>query len=275
MKKIIAACILLIILAGACLVLGWVQLTVPPGSYGVLRSKTHGVDTRLIAEGEFRWVWYTLIPTNAKVSVFSLDTVSRELSVQGSLPSGEVLSSLEGTSFDFSYQVKGSLSFNIKPSSLVDLVARRGIADQAALASFADRTAGEIEAFAVQRLRFYAGDETAMNAIALGEVSSVKSDIERAFPDIEQLSLTITIARFPDYALYQSLRSLYDEYLARQKDTFRSDTLAQNRVNSQLRFDELTRYGELLTKYPVLLKYLALENGSDALISSILKENEP
>ncbi|MDR1178622.1 MAG: hypothetical protein LBK64_07325, partial [Spirochaetaceae bacterium] len=65
--------------------------------------------------------------------------------------------------------------------------------------------------------------------------------------------------------------------LARQTDTLRPDTLsaAQNRMNSQLRFDELTRYGELLTKYPVLLKYLALEQGSDAVISRILQENEP
>lgn len=276
MKKVIAVLILLIILAGAGLVLGWVQRTVPPGSYGVLRSKTHGIDSRLIQEGEFRWVWYALIPTNARVSVFSLDTVSRELSAKGSLPSGEVLSSLEGISLDFSYEVTGSFSFSIKPSSLMGLVSQ-GAADQTALDAFEDRTAGEIAAFAVQRLRVYAEDETTMTAIAQGEVSAVKADIERAFPGIEHLSLIITAARFPDYALYRSLRSLYDEYLARQTDTLRPDTLsaAQNRMNSQLRFDELTRYGELLTKYPVLLKYLALEQGSDAVISRILQENEP
>ncbi|MDR1212078.1 MAG: hypothetical protein LBK40_07600 [Spirochaetaceae bacterium] len=277
MKKIIAVFILLIVLAGACFVFGWVQRTVPPGSYGVLRSKTHGIDDRLIQEGEFRWAWYALIPTNARVSVFSLDTVSRELSAKGSLPSGEVLSSLEGIPLDFSYEVEGSFSFSIKPSSLTVLAGQGAAADQAALDSFEDKTAAEIAAFAVQRLRFYAEDETAMTAIAQGEVADVKADIERAFPGVEHLSLIITVARFPDYALYRSLRSLYDEYLARQTDTLRPGTLsaAQNRMNSQLRFDELTRYGELLTKYPVLLKYLALEQGSEAAISGILQENEP
>jgi hypothetical protein len=274
MKKVIIALVLLIMLAGVCLVFGWVQLTVPPGSYGVLRSKTHGIDSRLIQEGEFRWVWYALIPTNAKVSVFSLDTRTRELSANGALPSGEVLSSLEGVNLDFSYEVKGSFSFSIKPDSLVSLIAQRAIENQSSLDSLEDRTAGEIEAFAVQRLRFYAGDEDNMTAIAQGEVSQVTTDIERAFPHIENLSLVINTARFPDYALYESLRSLYDEYLARQKDTLRSDALsaAQNRMNSQLRFDELNRYGELLTRYPVLLKYLAIEKGSEAIISELLKE---
>ncbi|MDR0388926.1 MAG: hypothetical protein LBH73_02535 [Spirochaetaceae bacterium] len=273
MKKLIVAFMLLIILAGVCLVFGWVQRSVPPGSYGVLRSKTHGIDSRLIQEGEFRWVWYALIPTNAKVSVFSLDTLTKEVSVQGSLPSGEVLASLEGISLDFSYEVKGSFSFNIKPDSLIALMTGQSIGDQAALDNFEARTAGEIEAFAIQRLRFYAGEEASMAAIAQGDVSLVKADIERAFPYIDNFSLLISSVRFPDYALYRSMRSLYDEYLALQKGTLRADALAENRIKNQLHFEELTHYGELLTKYPVLLKYLAIERGSDTLLNTILTEN--
>jgi hypothetical protein len=36
---------------------------------------------------------------------------------------------------------------------------------------------------------------------------------------------------------------------------------AKNRIDSMFRFDELEQYGSLLTKYPILLEYLALENG--------------
>jgi len=32
-------------------------------------------------------------------------------------------------------------------------------------------------------------------------------------------------------------------------------------MESQLRFEELGKYGELLTKYPILLDYMALEKG--------------
>ena len=33
----------------------------------------------------------------------------------------------------------------------------------------------------------------------------------------------------------------------------------ETRVASSIRLDELEKYGELLTKYPILLQYLALE----------------
>jgi hypothetical protein len=34
---------------------------------------------------------------------------------------------------------------------------------------------------------------------------------------------------------------------------------AESRIETQLRFDELERYGELFTKFPALLQYLELE----------------
>jgi hypothetical protein len=34
----------------------------------------------------------------------------------------------------------------------------------------------------------------------------------------------------------------------------------KNRIDFRIRFDELELYAELLTKYPILLEYLALEN---------------
>jgi hypothetical protein len=274
MKKTIAVFILLLILAGTGLVLGWVQRAVPPGSYGILRSKTHGIDRQLIREGEFRWVWYTLIPSNAKISVYSLDPVSRELSVKGSLPSGDLFGSLEGVSVDFSYEVNGSFSFNIKPASLISLMTQRGIADQAGLDAFEESTAGEIAAFAVQRLKVYAEETEEMETLAETSASQVKADIERAFPNIENLSLSVTAARFPDYTLYRSMRSLYETYIRQQQESLHTGTIAaaENRVKFQLRLDELTGYGELLTKYPILLKYLAIERGSGTVISEILRE---
>ena len=71
MKKFLITFFILLILAGVFFFLVWVQFSVPVGSYGVIASKTHGVDPQLVKSGEFRWVWYKLIPTNVKIAVFS------------------------------------------------------------------------------------------------------------------------------------------------------------------------------------------------------------
>jgi hypothetical protein len=40
------------------------------------------------------------------------------------------------------------------------------------------------------------------------------------------------------------------------------------RLSSQLRFDELAKYGELLTKYPILLQYLSIENNQPGITAA-------
>jgi hypothetical protein len=51
--------------------------------------------------------------------------------------------------------------------------------------------------------------------------------------------------------------------LTRQRE-FVSDAFgrrAENHIEAHLRFAELERYGELLTRFPVLLEYLAMNMG--------------
>jgi hypothetical protein len=230
-----------------------------------MRSKTHGVDPLPIREGEFRWVWYKLIPTTVHISVFSLAPVSGSIQAEGSLPSGAVYASAVGLPMDFSYEVRGSFSFSINPAALPSLLSTEGFTDQAGLEAYEAVLAKEIEAFAVQRLGIYAEDEESLGTIlGTGLLPSLEEDIRRAFPDIENLSCSIQVARFPDFALYRAARSVYEDYLARQRELLEGDiSLSAGRhLSSRLRFDELEKYGELLTKYPVLLQYLALEQGA-------------
>jgi hypothetical protein len=65
--------------------------------------------------------------------------------------------------------------------------------------------------------------------------------------------------------LYDEVRKLYRDYLAAQRNEVKSETvlLAAENIKNRLRFDELTAYGELLTKYPILLQYLALEKDKE------------
>jgi hypothetical protein len=264
MKKFFAFLFVLIILGGAGFFFGWAQFSVPPGAYGVMRSKTHGVDPRIIREGEFRWVWYKLIPTNVKTEVFSLNRLSRSVRSSGSLPSGGVYASLAGLQADFSWEISGQFSFTLKPEALPALAASGSIGSAEDLAAYEDDLAGRIEAHVLGFLDSYSEDGDKMEALLVsGSLPELVESVGKAFPETEGFSCLIRSTRYPDYALYRSVRSLYEDYLEQQELSFRAvlSGEAESRTAGRQRLEELAKYGELLTRYPILLQYLALEKG--------------
>jgi len=264
MKKFLGFLIVLIALGGTVFFLGWAHLTVPPGTYGVMRSKLYGLDDQVIRDGEFRWLWYKLIPTNVEISVFTIEQVRRSFRNSGSLPSGQVYVKLVGIDADFSWEVAGEFRFSLRPEVLPGLAAREIISDDAGLRRAEEDIAARIETLIVERLRSYADneDETRLESLILtGTLPDLNREIERAFPEIENLNCTIRTVRFPDFELYRSVKSLYREYLQIQSASLDPAVTseAERRIDSRTRIDELTQYGELLTRYPILLQYMALE----------------
>jgi hypothetical protein len=263
MKKVLIIFFILIIFGGIGFFFGWAQMPIPPGAYGVVRSKTHGVDEALIREGEFRWIWYKLIPTNVETLVFTPQLVFWPFRVQGGLPSGDTYAAAAGTDADFSYEISGTLSFTIKPELLPGMVKDGGIGDQAGLEEYENKQAQAMEAFVVQRLAVceweeQPGDDFFQTVAA----SRLEQDLRRAFPDAESLTCSLSVVKLPDFALYNLIRAVYEDYLTAQREILRVDIAvqAQRNIDSLLRFDELEKYGALLTKYPVLLQYLEIEN---------------
>ena len=261
MKKFLFFLVVLIALGGTGFFLGWGQLTVPPGSYGVLRSNTHGLESRTIQDGEFRWFWYKLIPTNARVSVFTLGPVNRSVRNTGSLPSGQVYAYLAGVQADFSWEITGDFSFTLNPDFLPEISDREKITDNAGLRIVEENIAVRIENLMLQRLRVSMENEDLEALIFASSMPDLEREVLRTFPEIQNFSSSIRVARFPDHALYRSLRALYEEYLARQSTAMSQDIImeGERRISSRLRLDELAQYGELLTRYPILLEFLALE----------------
>jgi hypothetical protein len=264
MRKVLGVFILIVILGGTVFFFGWVQLAVPAGSCGVLRSKTHGIDDRPIREGEFRWVWYRLIPTNTTITVFSPVFINRSLDLRGTLPSGEIYAAFAGLTADFSYEIEGNLSFTINAASLPHLMEEQGITGQEDLAAYGNKLGDYAAAFASQWLRRHEEDEKWLAALLTeGFPESLIAEIRGRFPEIETLSGNISRVRVPEFALYYATRSLYEEYITRQQEFLKrvAAEAADEHISSQLRYDELAKYGELLTKYPLLLYYLAIEKG--------------
>jgi hypothetical protein len=264
MKKFLATLIILFILGGLAFFFGWAQLAVPPGAYGILHSKTHGIDPRLVREGEFRWVWYKLIPTNTDIQVYRLNPVEHTFTVKNTLPSGDAYAAFAGLTADFSYDISATLSFSIRPGALISLAAENNIGSQEDLDRLEKTLAGEIEGFILQNLAPDGENAGDLEEILGGGSSQALEDrITARFPAVENVRCRVKTAVFPDFALYRQARELFDAWLSRQREYLGGGLKeqAEDRIESRLRFDELERYGELLTKYPVLLHYLALEKG--------------
>jgi hypothetical protein len=261
MKKLVL-CILFLAAGGACFFLGWVQREVPPGSFGVLRSKTHGTDRGVIQEGEFRWAWYKLIPGNASVGVFTPQGAAVPVQASGILPSADTYAALAGVKTDFSYELDGTVFCSLKGQSLPALAEKYNMAGQSDLDVWQKRAVEEIRSFTLRRLWDYVEQEAAMEeARKTGTLLGLERDLAAAFPDWENWKLTLKTIRTPDMALYREVKELYTQYRAAQKDAMDQE-LSKSAVRGaavRARFEELSLYGELLTKYPVLLDYLALE----------------
>jgi hypothetical protein len=260
MRKFLITIFMLLALGGALFFLGWTQLKVPPGAYGVMRSKTHGIDPALIREGEFRWVWYKLIPTNVEIQIYRPAGVEHRLNRRGALPSSDIYSSFADIKADFSYEFNATLSFHIGGDSLIPLVREQNFMGQEDLDAYAGALARDIEGMVIRRMENL-GEEELRAILELGTSAALDEAIRLAFPMVEGLSCRFETVHFPDYRLYSQIRELYTGYFAKQREYIDRalDDRAAEHINSRLRLDELAGYGDLLTRFPVLLEYLKLE----------------
>jgi hypothetical protein len=262
MRKFFIAFFILLVLGGTGFFFGWAQLKVPPGSYGVMRSKTYGIDDTLIREGEFRWVWYKLIPTNTDIQVYRPGWVEHRVNHRGVLPSADVYSSFAGVSADFSYEFDALFSFSIGPDSLIPLIRERNVQGQDELDAYTNTLARDIEQFILRRMESLGEDEEELRRIMeTGTSTKLEGEILSRFPYAGGISCRIPVIRFPDFRLYSQIRELYGDYLNKQREymTAAISSNAERHIDSRFRLDELASYGDLLTRYPVLLEYLKLQ----------------
>ena len=264
MKKFFATVFVLIALAGLGLFFGWAQRGVPPDAYGVLRSRSHGTNPDLVVPGEFRWVWYKLIPTNAQTAVFRVNPVRRQFHASGTLPSGRVYSAFMGLQEDFSWEINAAMSFRLRSEAIIPLVETRNIAAQEDLALYENGLAEEMQAFILRWIDEGGGFAWQVDdLLQVGEIPALTGEIERRFPHVTDFSLRVNSARLPDFALYEQVRSLHREFVALQKEFIAGGLtdMARNRLETFMRIEELELYGALLTRFPILLEYLRIEQG--------------
>jgi hypothetical protein len=262
MKKFFFTLFLLLVLGGIVFMFGWAQYKVPPGSYGIIYSKTHGVDPEPVRSGEFRWLWYKLIPTNVEIAVFRLNPVKFNINFKSTLPSGDNYAAFAGLTANFSWELKAAVSFNIKPDMLFYIVTTYNIKDQPALDAFFQEKAQSIENYILRYFSSVEADSSRLENIMAGKNDvELEKEIAVLYPEVQDFLLTVQSAKFPDFVLYREVRLLYEDYLRKQRELVSTGfgKRAESHIALQFHMEELERYGELLTRFPVLLEYLALE----------------
>jgi hypothetical protein len=139
-----------------------------------------------------------------------------------------------------------------------------GITGQENFEALENRLAADIDAYIARRLAVYAERETELEELLKNlSTETLEREISAQFPAVGGLSLKINTLQYPDFILYRASRRLYEDFLSSQRQMLTAPLgeRANRRVEAQLRLEELKSYGELFTKYPVLLEYLKLESG--------------
>lgn len=271
--------LLLLGVAGAIFVAGWIQLLLPHATYAVLFSKTGGLDRRVMAAGTFVWRWERVIPNNVTLFVFEVQPHTVETRLSGELPSADAVAGMLPGSADFHYQATVAVTFSVRPDALPQLVADAGLTPER-LPQWTETQGADIARAALDLLQRRGA------AAALPDAGATEAELlERLAPEFPNLQITgirLTDLRLPDLEIYERGRQAYlalmdAQYEARRAAAidlageFERDRAAQEtrRAAAQV----LREYGALLQEYPILIQFLALQ--SDAGRDAFLELPEP
>jgi len=255
MKAFLIILVILVVLAGTAFYFGWVQILLPPENYAVVFTKIGGYDDQVIRPGEFSWRWERLIPTNMTLYTFDLHPRTLEVSFEGSLPSGQLYSSILPENPDFSLSGNVTIQFGIVPESLPALVAEEKLSPEA-LDDFYEAKAEQISNRIMDKLK-----SATLN-------QQMERELAREFPDFKILSLRTETVRVPDLELYDLARQSYKE-LVEIRDRSREEAVARMAVEQvwaenardqeRETLEALREYGKLLNEYPILLKAMYVQ----------------
>jgi len=264
MKKFIFLFILLLVVGGCVFFFGWIQILVGAETYAVIFTKTGGFDDEVVEPGKFVWRWERLIPTNMTLYKFELLPYSTRASFRSSLPSAQVYSQALPERPDFSFEADIELKFRLKPESLPALVSEAELRPE--------EIAGYYEGVAAEYIGTVADNAFRDPGLSARELQqSIAADFTSRYPDLEVISIRLERLERPDPELYALARATYRELAATQEEARKTAAgqlaLEQAKASAKIEKERaslqvLSEYGELLTKYPVLLKAIYVQNVS-------------
>ena len=267
MKKFIILLILLLIVSGTAAYFGWVRL--PENSQAVLYSKITGYEDKAVQSGSFIWRWQKLIPRTFKIHIFDNTVHSTNIVTEGKMPSGDVYSAILPGNPDFSYRISFSVKYRINSSMLPDLLKTGNILSEN-LAEWYSEKDTTLESAGKNFINSLKGSTAGLSSSSELEKKLSEFLVSRA-ADITFTSVTLNDFNIPDIDLYSEAKR---QYLIITKN--RENLVLESESKSAMESADLARqlellekYGELLTKYPILLEYIKINPEMDILKEKI------
>lgn len=265
-----SAVLLVLVLVG--FFAGWIQLSLGPDTWAVVFTTSRGFEKTVINPSGFTWRWERLVPRAITLYRIVLSTEKADAEIRSLLPSAEAYSALMSERPDFSVDIKLSALYRIRPDALPELVANEGLR-QENIGDWYDQVDSEIQKRATELALGMANgtpqapDPSGQALDASAFSAELVRGLKESFPRLDFISISPVILKMPDAELYAKLRSAYLNLVDSREKAL--SQLAPRQVAEdagQLRAAQrqeatiaiLTRYGELLAKYPALIKFLFL-----------------
>jgi hypothetical protein len=268
-KWVVLWFILIVVAGGGVLYLGMV--TIEPGFFGIASSSITGLVDKPLDSGAFHWFWQRLVPGTFFVKSIEKKPKFVDFEASSAMPGSENLRELGG--FDIALRVEVEYFITFESAKLL---MKRGILD-----SFESHFKKELENIVGGTVSSYIlGDMlgTPSSPRSSGEAStaglvtfeSLREDLRNKIAAharqylLAEATVEVVLTRVPELKIYTEAIGGYSRYIefiyARKEEEFKKGLELENRKRLQeLEFDRLTTFGDLLSRYPVLLKLLYIE----------------
>jgi|SRR5574344_1229829 hypothetical protein len=202
--------IILLIFFGTIFFIGWTQFKVKPNSFGILVSKTNGIDPTPIKPGEYSWHWEFLLPTNAQIKQFTINPVNTTKTISGNCASGNIYSNLVNTTDNFDYSFTYSISLTYEPEDVIELLKENIISNQEDLNAYLNNAADLVAKMATD---YYLKEAEKNKSFRVEYVRrdelTKEMQIYREVPFVNIAILSLTNSKIPDFELYRRLQQSY------------------------------------------------------------------
>jgi len=257
--------------AGTAFYLGFIQLKIPEGYGVILHSKIQldkdkdGYDDKIYRSGGFLWRWQGIIPTNLTIHKVPLTFHQAHVVSEGELPSGDIYLDHAGISGDFSYRIEVFVQYRLKEDYMLQQI-RQGLMDAEEIGNYYEQSDQEIISYILNRISTLDITEESNKGTELPlDWDSLDQDLIKEYPHLEFKQTRLISQKIPDILLYQQLRSQFISYLEEKNKAFTEVSVAtqERELLTEERMQIMERYGELITQYPLLLDFFAMDKGAN------------
>lgn len=198
----------LLLFSGFIFYIGWTQIKIKPDSFGIVQSKTSGIEEKAVIPGEFSWYWQFLIPTNANLNIFSYKPFNSNTKIAGNFQSYDI----NGNYSDLlNYYFNFSISISYTPEAIIKLLKENYISNEEDLQSYLKNAADSISQMASNYFLQRSMADSSFNPQSLkrDELISATSSY-KDFPFLDVTIFALTDYKLPNYNLYNRQKYLQD-----------------------------------------------------------------